>query len=59
MAPGGRDLRFLLLLAERWPCHNWFVGKMNFASLAQFWVELGFLFCPIFLFSLSLSLSLG
>ena len=30
---GGRVVRFLLQLSERWPCHIWLVGRMKFASL--------------------------
>ena len=30
---GGRLVRSLLQLSERWPCHIWLVGRMKFALL--------------------------
>ena len=40
---GGRVVRSLQQLSERWPCHIWLVGRMKFASLdvRPIWVGVG------------------
>ena len=45
---GGKEVRSLLQLSERWPCHIWLVGRIKFASL-EVNVSLGLLVNPILL----------